>query len=468
VRVDDVAAPMEKPQPADYAEPFVGLVILLNGVFIGAQASAGDDADADVWFYGNIAFTAVFVLELCVRVCFAGPRSFFLGMDRWWNFFDAVVVSVSLADVAFEGLSRNSGNPKLRVMRTVRLSRLTRCLRIFRLQQMKELSLMVRGLIGGLRTLVWAVVLLFLTLYVIGVMATSMMGDCHKTVPKLGGEEIFVSVPQSIFTAYRCFMGDCTTSQGWSIVPILASAYGPVFALCYFAGTVFVVFGLFNLIVAIYIENTLNAAKAVGERGRVQRQREAVRIARLTRQLVKRVSSMQALWKGKSLEAAVQCCSSLTSSADIDDVAERSEPVSKEMFLCLVQDAKVQQLLDELDVPSDRAALFDILDSDGSGGLEVTELITGLLQVRGEPKKCDMVGTLLAVRTLQKMLLEQGDRLSDLEVRLETGQAVPFPPKLGTTHAPVQAPPAPVAVCKHANTPAAPPQGVGARDIRAL
>merc|ERR1719336_1734958 len=89
-----------------------------------------------------------------------------------------------------------------------------------------------------------------------------------------------------------------------------------------------------------------------------------------------------------------------------DDVAELKMPVSKELFLLVIQDSSVQKLMDDLDIPPDRASLFDVLDADGSGGLEVTELIQGLLRVRGEAKKSDVVGSLLAVRAVQGMIRE--------------------------------------------------------------
>merc|ERR1719362_1152659 len=70
-----------------------------------------------------------------------------------------------------------------------------------------------------------------------------------------------------------------------------------------------------------------------------------------------------------------------------------------------LQDPAVLDHMDSLDLnPADRVNMFDILDADGSGSLEVRELITGLLQVRGEARKSDAVATLLAVRAVQDMI----------------------------------------------------------------
>eukprot|EP00913_Durusdinium_trenchii_P023570 g22145.t1 len=47
--------------------------------------------------------------------------------------------------------------------------------------------------------------------------------------------------------------------------------------------------------------------------------------------------------------------------------------ITKELFLLVVQDPSVQALMDELDLPPDRANLFEIIDADGSGTLQITE-----------------------------------------------------------------------------------------------
>ncbi|CAK8991324.1 unnamed protein product [Durusdinium trenchii] len=49
--------------------------------------------------------------------------------------------------------------------------------------------------------------------------------------------------------------------------------------------------------------------------------------------------------------------------------------ITKELFLLVIQDRCVQRLMDELDLPPDRANLFEAIDADGSGTLHVTELV---------------------------------------------------------------------------------------------
>merc|ERR1712216_223098 len=78
--------------------------------------------------------------------------------------------------------------------------------------------------------------------------------------------------------------------------------------------------------------------------------------------------------------------------------------ITKDLFMLLVQDPRVRKNLDELDVPSDRGHIFDVIDADGSGILNLRRLVKGLLQIRGEARKTDQVACLLAVRALHETL----------------------------------------------------------------
>lgn len=80
----------------------------------------------------------------------------------------------------------------------------------------------------------------------------------------------------------------------------------------------------------------------------------------------------------------------------------------------MIQDRKVQQLMDDLDLPPDRANLFEMLDADGSGTLQTTELLQGLLKIRGEVNKSDTVASLLATKAVQNLVSDVKDQNSQL------------------------------------------------------
>lgn len=77
------------------------------------------------------------------------------------------------------------------------------------------------------------------------------------------------------------------------------------------------------------------------------------------------------------------------------------------MFSEVIEDPEGQAILDDLDLAvADLADLFDVIDADGNGTVDVAELVAGLLKVRGPTVKSDMVASRLAVRSMQKSLQE--------------------------------------------------------------
>merc|ERR1711959_182189 len=88
--------------------------------------------------------------------------------------------------------------------------------------------------------------------------------------------------------------------------------------------------------------------------------------------------------------------------------------VTRDMFLAVIDDRDVIDALDDLEINcSDRTVLFDVLDADGSGTIDIAELISGLMKLRmgGTDMPIDMVSAVLGIRALQNTLSELSDRL---------------------------------------------------------
>merc|ERR1712070_701578 len=89
--------------------------------------------------------------------------------------------------------------------------------------------------------------------------------------------------------------------------------------------------------------------------------------------------------------------------------------IEPEAFYEWVADKRVAQALDDLDInPDDHAYLFDILDCDNSRTLFVTEIIDGIMRLRGDTRRSDVITVDLMVRqVLSQMntLIEGVDKL---------------------------------------------------------
>mmetsp|Transcript_18693 Transcript_18693/g.37620 ORF Transcript_18693/g.37620 Transcript_18693/m.37620 type:complete len:118 (+) Transcript_18693:2-355(+) len=96
--------------------------------------------------------------------------------------------------------------------------------------------------------------------------------------------------------------------------------------------------------------------------------------------------------------------------------------ISPEIFEHMRQKDKIKDIFKDLDIADeDQFNLFQTLDADGSGTIDVEELCEGIMKLRGDARRSDMVSIQLMVRNLawemqalQHQLL--GKRVSVLEV----------------------------------------------------
>lgn len=389
------------------AEPFISVLIFLNALLIGVST----DLDWAGFNYVEVVFSFIFTVELVAKVITIRPRNYFFGFDWRWNLFDLFVVTLAVFDSIFIVIGQSQIIPGIAVLRVLRLARFVRLVRLFR--NFKELALMISGLVSGLRTLFWAMVLLLAAVYVLAVMLAQTVGK-EPDAPNVDNREaLFSTVIRSMFTVFRCFADSCANYDGRPLVQQLVDDFGLMFALAYCVVFVLVSFGLFNLVAAIFVENTIQSAKVNDSKIANARHKEDVRVAKKLKQLVTRFTKKapadpeDITFTGRQSNAAQE---------DLDRIATA---LTRAEFEAILSQADVQQLLDELDLSySDRAGLFDVLDADGDGHVVMSELVTGLLQVRGEARKSDVVATRLAVRSLQRRLAAFEDAASRNQAKI--------------------------------------------------
>eukprot|EP00928_Gymnodinium_smaydae_P056777 TRINITY_DN40101_c0_g1_i1.p1 TRINITY_DN40101_c0_g1~~TRINITY_DN40101_c0_g1_i1.p1 ORF type:complete len:588 (+),score=118.93 TRINITY_DN40101_c0_g1_i1:136-1764(+) len=378
----------------DYVlDSVMGFIIAANAVFLGAQMDA-DNGREGTWMLLDMMFSLIFLLELGLKLALNGFRGQFCGNNQFSNCFDAVLIfldSVQLCiDLFLADMSKSmeeAGVPSASLFRTLRLARLTRILRLLRAHVFHELLSMIQGMIGGMSTLMWSVVLFGLIMYVSALIFCETMGGYDTE----NVSEYFDTVPRAMLTVFRCSFGDCSTRGGMPIFEWIYQGHSWYVTFLYCLFVFLITVGLFNVISAIFVESTMEAAKELEllkKRHRLDDdQIWAKGITALIRMLLSEDGNVSDAKLSDSMDAVME----------VD--------VSADALDRLLKHREVVEVLKALDIdPSDNKYLTDILDPDMSGTISVLELVEGLKRLRGEPRRSDIVTVDLMMRSMQQKL----------------------------------------------------------------
>ena len=206
-----------------FCEFFFAFVILTNSIYLGVQlevtAAQGQNAvHKEIAFAVlNIFYAVIFLLEVCLRLTAFGPRAYFFASSWAWNWLDVFVVTSTWVELLVglwevegsEGLS----NSNLRLLRLVKVSRLARVMRMLRVvQYVKPLRTLMHCLVDTTKSFVWSFLLLFLMMYVFGLLFTDAVLDFMADQQEAATDQpsdyaqlayFFGSVGSSIQTLFR-------------------------------------------------------------------------------------------------------------------------------------------------------------------------------------------------------------------------------------------------------------------------
>eukprot|EP00928_Gymnodinium_smaydae_P075949 TRINITY_DN5897_c0_g1_i2.p1 TRINITY_DN5897_c0_g1~~TRINITY_DN5897_c0_g1_i2.p1 ORF type:complete len:645 (+),score=125.37 TRINITY_DN5897_c0_g1_i2:125-2059(+) len=363
-------------------------VIMANAVCIGLFTTRkSEDVTWDTSQMLDVAFTVLFCFEMSIKMYRKGLKTYFFGIDRWWNMFDASIVLCGLLDVILAGVLANTiglNASSLMVLRLVRIFRLVRLVRVVRSPIFREIKLMLYGIVGLARTLFCALIVIVLVIYLLSILIVKLIPETAYI--DRGDAFLFTSLSQSMFTVFRCLMvGDCTSTDGTSVSLYLSQNLGGVFTVAYCFCAVIMNYGLGSLITALIVDSTLNAAKKVEMKHSLLQDEKAKTASRLHRLAV-------------VLEEMQQWLEGTQNDMDSDQTLLY---MSRTAFRRAVREPVVKRLLDELDIDeADQQDLFDALDADGNERLEIEELIHGVIKMKGKARKVDVVASRLMLQTL--------------------------------------------------------------------
>lgn len=384
---------------------FFLLAIIANSAFIGAEVQylvSNQTDSVPAWFLVvHHSFAALFLLELILRWCAEG-RSF-LTTKHLWNGLDALIVFFSLFEIVTELIASAEdtrvGVQNINNIRIVRIIRITRIMRIFRLARIlrfvRSLRTLVYSIICTLKSLMWAVLLLALIIYVFGIVFTQATHDhlISRSTPlapeDIELEEYWGSVLSSMFTLFQAI----SNGISWRVVcdPLGRVSIAWVLVFAFYIS--FASFAVLNVMTGVFCHSAMEGA---------EHDREMI------------LQSMMVNKKrfAKRMQSVFKCM-------DTDNAGF----ITIKKFESHLSDEPVQVFFAELDVDtSDAWALFKLLDADGDNMINLEEFVVGCAQLTGQAKsvhvaqlmyECKWLSGLMSdfIQHVDKQFVALGDML---------------------------------------------------------
>eukprot|EP00931_Biecheleriopsis_adriatica_P008727 TRINITY_DN10986_c0_g1_i2.p1 TRINITY_DN10986_c0_g1~~TRINITY_DN10986_c0_g1_i2.p1 ORF type:complete len:488 (-),score=94.47 TRINITY_DN10986_c0_g1_i2:24-1487(-) len=382
------------------------VVIFLNTIAIGISVDLYPQAT--VWKVLDVVFAVCYILEFALKVRTFGLCGYFGGADRWWNFCDFLCALFSISEVlfmlavSFIGKDASTVLYDMTLLKVFRLVRLVRTIRAIKNKMFSELSQIVMGISNGIVVLSWAIALLFGVIFVLAVVMRNLLDDSVVE---------FSSMPAAMFTLFRCFTDGCSSYDGTPLAEKLRAIYGIPFSMGYVLVMMLVTIGIFNMIMAIFLDNAVTSAarrkqKELGDRASVTESEIKRAVLKLVNpDFQQRRGVLERFSKRFSKASSRARHHFRLSDEEFEVLKRRGCRVDRDTFMAWLEEPEFLEVLEYADVDiSNKYDLFDILDADMGGLLELDEVVTGLMKLRGPVSKNDLVATRLQVRLLTQRL----------------------------------------------------------------
>lgn len=390
----------------------IGVVILLNGFFIGLAMDYKDEHLS--WMLMDVMFSVIFISELLFKIWVHGFVQQFCGSSAIANCFDAFLIFLDLVQLMIELVSPSVAKaldsaPSASLFRVIRLLRLTRLVRAMKSDVFNSLAEIIHGIAAGMTTLAWSIVLFFLFVYTLALVLREALGRqiAGDIVDKSSVREMFDSVPRSVLTTYRCSFGDCSLPNGTPLFESVLPFYGAGWVLFYSMAMFVVTVVLFNVISAMFVERTMAAAEALTAGKRIEKLGDERflfwKVTALIKRILEITPELDVPWLGDNL------------SEHINDVMQMEVPMS--VMDDVIKDPEIVTILNDLDIhPQDHRRLSDIFDPDNNGTLELADVASGIRRMRGEPRRSDIVCIDLMIRSIQPVLAETLEAMAEIKM----------------------------------------------------
>jgi len=375
------------------------ILIMASSVWIGVQVdflarsvrSNGSHDPEPPWFrYVDITFGCVFTGEVVLRLL-VFKLSFFYREGWLYNVFDFCLVLFQILEEILQVFYGSddvvSAAGVLRIVRILRAARVIGVVRLMRYAP--TLRLMVSCLIQCLGYVFWAMVLLSMMSYIVGIyltqitymsrVARSRIDAAIGSYPDVEKDLVqwFGNVPQSLLSLVQGITGGCDWNDLVQPLMRVSDYAGPSLVLYICVA----ILAVMNIVTGIFVESVVDRARDVKQ--------------------LQLLSKARSLFEGLDLDS-----SGMISLTDI--LRHQDRPA-------------VRALFKEMDIDTaDCSALVELLDKNECGELSLADFLHGCARLQEGLKVMDMVAMANEMRRdsneQRRLLLDMGSRLDRLTV----------------------------------------------------
>lgn len=363
-----------------------GILVILCALSIGVESDYtiqhALEPQHPIFRALDLTFNLFFALELAVRWISEGFLHF-LSCDNSafkWNWMDFGLVSSSVVEeiaalMAAASFLEVSALRMLRMMRLVRVARIIRMLRFF-----SELRVMVNGIMGSAKPLLWAFVFLLILMFMVGVTFMQLAAN-YMSQDNIAADDALLlywgTLARTMMTLYMAISGGIDWKDCVQPLHVVSSVMEYMFATYVF----FTLFCCLNIVTGIFVDNA-KALKSADE--------DAMYLEAVTER--KR-------WIAEVKDLFMRLDSSVNGTFTFED------------FKVQVSSIKVQTLFRKLCINIDNIEaeeLWEILDADHSGEIDEEEFAKGLKYFQGPAQS-------IHIYRLMKESAKLHDKVEDLQ-----------------------------------------------------
>mmetsp|Transcript_101141 Transcript_101141/g.286625 ORF Transcript_101141/g.286625 Transcript_101141/m.286625 type:complete len:641 (-) Transcript_101141:106-2028(-) len=351
-------------------------MILFSSIIVGLSVEhMTSHAEETLWHrWTSHVCSLFFLVELIMRMWGQGTRYWF-GENRNWNMFDVALVIFSIVDFVLERVN-GGGTTVASGMKVVKMLRIVRVFRVFRF--FRELNLLALMIVDSTRSLVWAILMLAIIIYVFAIYFTSQATEHLKSQAGVQGdipiarlsevERQFGSLGKTVYSLVQTMMGGIS----WGVLCDALIGINWLAGVLFLFYVAFTILAVMNIITGVFVDNAVETARTQRD-FLIQKEMELKE---------KYVHEMRDLF----MEMDREGCGTI----GLQDITE-----------CL-EDPRVQGYFAALGLdPSDTERLFNLIDNDGSGDVDVGEFLEGCVRLKGNARSIDIYTLMHDMKSLE-------------------------------------------------------------------